>query len=304
MILSELTAADLAQRTRTRGVAIRCGPFVVRVVSPIRAIADGIGLLYPDYPLVDPDDFADIHMEMTPRRGLRRLFRPQVVFTFDGEHPLSALALSQAYPLFEWAFNWCIASTANQYLILHAAVVERGGRVLIMPGPPGSGKSTLTAGLVGRDWRLFSDELTLIDTEHGNAVPFPRPISLKNESVNVIRDYLPGAVFNQVVHNTLKGSVVHMKVPTAHVRRAAETAGPGWIVFPKYVAGATAKLVPRSRADTVLELGRNSFNYHIHGRLGFDALADLVEASACYDFEYGDLDEAIAIFDRLAPAHP
>lgn len=303
MILSELTAPELAQRTRTCGVAIRCGPFVVRVVSALPAIAKGLGLLYADHPLVDPADFADIHMELTSRRGLRRLLRPQVVFTFDGDHPLTPLALSQAYPLFEWALNWSIANSANQYLILHAAVVERGGRVLIMPGAPGAGKSTLTAALIDHDWRLFSDELTLIDTEHRMIVPIPRPISLKNQSVDVIRNYVPSAVFNEVVHNTFKGSVVHMKVPSAHVRRAAEPAGPGWIVFPKYVAGATAKLASRPKADTVLELGRNAFNYHIQARLGFDVLADIVEASDCYDFEYGNLDDAVAIFDRLPPAH-
>jgi hypothetical protein len=50
----------------------------------------------------------------------------------------------------------------------------------------------------------------------------------------------------------------------------------------------------------MIELGQNSFNYGVLGRAGFDALADLVTACDCCDFSYGHLDEAIAVFDRLA----
>jgi HprK-related kinase A len=230
----------------------------------------------------------------------RRFVGPQVVVDFEGERPFAPLPLAHAWPCFEWAINWSIASAANFYLILHAAVLERGGRALVLPGPPGSGKSTLCAALTAHGWRLLSDELTLLDPDDGTIVPIPRPISLKNQSIQIIRNYVSDAVLGRTVHYTTKGSVAHLKPQPDHVRRAQEPARPGWIVFPKYVAGAAMRFARHSRADTVLELGNNSFNYHIFGRLGFDMVADMVEASACYDLEYAKLDDAIAAIGQMA----
>jgi HprK-related kinase A len=299
--LSGLAADELARRVRTKGLAICCGPFVVRVVSPIPAVARGLKLLYADYTLPPTDDFADFELKLAPPRGLRRWLRPQVAFSYDGFSPFEPLPIGHAFPLFEWALNWCISYQAHQYLILHAAVIERGGRALIMPAPPGSGKSTLCAGLISRGWRLLSDELTMIETKSRRIVPLGRPISLKNESLDVIRKFVPGVIFNEVTHDTTKGSVTHMKVPLEHIRRLDEAATPGWIVFPKYVAGAPAALTPRSKADSIIQLGRNAFNYALLGLSGFEVLGDVVDASDGYDFVYGDLDDAVAVFDRLQP---
>lgn len=299
MILSALPVSELSRRVGGDGLALQCGPFVVRVSSGIAAIPQGLELLYADYPVVDDEAFADVHIRLI-RHG--RFGPPQVVFDFDGERPFAPLPLAHAWPCFEWALNWSIASSANYYLVLHAAVLEKRGRALIMPGPPGSGKSTLCAALTAHDWRLLSDELTLIDMDRGEAVPIPRPVSLKNQSIQIIQRCIPDAVLSRTVHYTAKGSVAHLKPRPDHVRRAGETAKPGWVVFPKYVAGGAQKFARRSRADTVLELGNNSFNYHILGRPAFEMVADMVEASQCYDLEYGTLDQAIAAFDEIAGA--
>jgi HprK-related kinase A len=304
VILAELSSDEVARRARAGELALWCGPFVVRLVSAIPSVARGLHRLYADHDVAESHDFADVKVEIATPPGVRSWFRPQVEFVFDGDRPMTPLALDQAFPLFEWALNWAIATTANHLLILHAAVIERDGRVLIMPGPPGSGKSTLAAALVNSGWRLFSDELTLIDCERIEVVPLPRPVSLKNQSIPAIRSLFPEAYLSDVVHNTQKGSVAHMKPQTAHIQRAAERAGPGWIVFPQYSRGAASSLTERAKPDTLLQLASNAFNYHIHGEAGFTALASFVETSSCYDFAYSSLGEAIAVFDRLAPHGP
>ena len=148
----------------------------------------------------------------------------------------------------------------------------------------------------------MSDELTLISPGSVSITPLARPVSLKNQSLAVIRAFAPGAEFSAVTHGTMKGAVAHMKVPKSHLDRIVECATAGWVVFPKYVAGAPARLTPRSRASSMLELGRNAFNYTLLGRAAFDTLADVIDASDCHDFEYGSLNDAVAVFDALSEA--
>ena len=187
--------------------------------------------------------------------------------------------------MLEWGLNWCVSAHCHQYLIFHAAVVEKSGRALILPAPPGSGKSTLCAGLVNRGWRLLSDELTLIDIASCRVVPLPRPVSLKNASIDVIRAFAPTAAIGPPVHDTTKGSVAHMRAPTDSVRRAAETARPGWIVLPSYRAGVGSRLTPLSKARGLMQMADNAFNYSVHGRRGFELLARFVDACGCYEFD-------------------
>ncbi len=255
--------------------------------------------MYGEFPLGADDMFTDFHIEMARGAGLRRWIRPQSNFCFDGIPSFQPLPLDHAYPMLEWGLNWCIASHSHQFLILHAAVIERNGRAAIMPAPPGSGKSTLCAGLVSRGWRLLSDELTLIDMQTGLVRPMARPINLKNRSIEVIRNFQPDAVMTEPVHDTKKGTVALLRPPAESVRRVAEPACPAWIVFPKYEANAPATFSPYSKAHTCLRVAQESFNYDIHGREGFDAVTRIVNSCDCYEFSYGSLEDAAREFSSL-----
>jgi HprK-related kinase A len=297
--LGELSIAALRQRLERDGLILQIGPFSFRVVSPIAGVAKGLHALYADYPVLQEDHFVDYTVNIASGAGWRRWVRRQAVFKFDGREAFIPLPEAHAFPLMEWAMNWCIAMYAHHYLMLHSAVIEREGCAVIMPAPPGSGKSTLCAGLVHRGWRLLSDEVALISLLDATITPFGRPISLKNQSIDIIRAFAPGSVFSDIVHDTSKGSVSLLKVPGAHLRRIAEPAKPRWVVFPKYVAGSAPQLLPRSKANSMLELGRNSFNYMVLGRTGFEVLSKVIDSSDCYDFQYSQLDDAVAVFDDL-----
>ena len=304
MKLGEVPASKIKDRLKSNGLILKIGPFSFRIISPIHAVSEGLATLYTDYPVLEDEEFADFTVTIAEGSGIRRWTRCQAIFKFDGNEPFIPLPQDHAFPLLEWSMNWCIAMYAHQYLLLHSAVIEKNGFAAIMPAPPGSGKSTLCAGLTHRGWRLLSDELALISLQDASITPLGRPISLKNQSIDVIRGYVPGAVFSKVVHETSKGSVSLLKVPSEHIARIQDTARPRWVIFPKYVAGAQAQMTPRSKANSMLELGRNSFNYMVLGLKGFETLSQVVDASACFDFRYSQLDDAVAAFDALATGSP
>ena len=88
-----------------------------------------------------------------------------------------------------------------------------------MPGDPGAGKSTLTAALMLSGWRLLSDEIALVDRDDGLLRRLARPVSLKNASIDIIREHDTRAVFGDMAHDTHKGTVAHLE-PTRRERRA------------------------------------------------------------------------------------
>jgi hypothetical protein len=300
--VGSLSAAEQARALAGPGLALRTGPFSMRLRTDAPTVIEAVRLLYEHYPLLGEDDFCDFALDVRRPANWRRWYRPQVQAYYDGMPTFEPLPLGHAFPLFEWTFNWCVTTHAFECLTLHAAVVERDGRAAILPAPPGSGKSTLCAALVHRGWRLLSDELALVSLADGRVRALARPVSLKNRSLEVIGQFAPQAVFSALTHDTSKGTVAHMKVPQWQVERMDEPALPAWVVFPRYVADAPPMLVPRAKADAMMELGRNAFNYSVLGAAGYHALADLVSTCECHDFSYGRLDDAMAVFDALAGA--
>jgi len=294
---------ELKERLSGPGCQLSVGPFVVHVNSSIPSVGETLNLLYSEISPGSNENFADFHISVERPLNHRRWLHPQVNFSLDGHIPFKPLPLEQAFPLFEWGLNWCIGSYAHQYLIVHAAVIEKNGKAALFPAPPGSGKSTLCAGLMNRGWRLLSDELALISPKDLSVTPIPRPVSLKNESIEVMQKFSPDAIFGPIVCDTSKGTVTHMKASEESVARKSILARPEWIIFPKYEASAPAKLVQRPKGHSFMEIAEQSFNYNILGLRGFETLKQLIDDCDCYDFSYGMLDDAVEIFDALSSSN-
>lgn len=280
---------------RQEKTIIRAGRFSVEVRSPIKSVIAGINLLYGE----SHSTFCDFHIEIQPRRLVKR----QAIFSFNGIKPFSPLPFAHAFPLLEWGLNWCVTQNCHQYLLIHAAVVEKNGQVIIMPGSPGSGKSTLCAALISAGgWTLYSDELALIDPINGQVFANPRPVSLKNKSIDIIQNLSPKATFSPCVQDTIKGTVAHMKpeglkFDDFDLEQSGKAA---YIIFPKFQKDKETLLSKVSVGNAFIRMAENSFNYHILGQKGFGALSLLMEQIKCYDYVYdGDLNKAMAFFDEL-----
>lgn len=300
MIVSDLSLPDFRHHLTGDGLRVATGPFNCRIQCEAGEIAQELATLYAHHPLLGNDAFLDFHVRIRTGPGLRKWIRPQARFTVDGVEPFTPLPRAQSLPMLEWGLNWCITAYSQHILIIHAAAVARGKRAVILPAPPGSGKSTLCAALVSRGWRLLSDELTLIRLDTGEISGLARPINLKNASIGIMRAYAPETFFSTPVHDTTKGTVALMAPSADSVRNMHQPADPAWLVLPRYRPGADASLIPMGNGHAFMELADNAMNYHILGPRGFTAVGRTVDRCRSFHFEYSRLDDAIAVFEQLA----
>lgn len=298
MKVGDIPPIELNRLLESGRLVFSIGPFDVSLRSKIPTVQRTLSKLYGDYPLRDADSLTDFRVELKSP-GLRQWIRPQVRFDFEGQSPFKPLPQEQAFAMFEWGLNWCIANHAHEFIVVHAAVVERDGRAFIFPGTPGSGKSTLCAALVCRGWRLLSDEMALVSLRDGQLAPVPRPISLKNASIPLIRQFEQTAVFGESVADTAKGTVAHMRAPRASVESAMSRATPFCIVFPRYREGAACELLPMSKGAAFMKMAENAFNYHVLEIAGFETLGSLIENCHAYSLTYQYLDDALAVMEDL-----
>ncbi len=301
MRLSEIDQAEVQRRLGNEGLIFQVGRFATRIKSRIKSLALDLLRLYGNAQVAD-GRLIDFDIELRLSGGLRRFLRPNVSFVFNGHSPFTPLPASQYLPLLEWGMNWCVSNHYHAALIIHAAVVEKYGKAIVLPGQPGSGKSTLCAAMVtSGGFRLLSDELTLINLVDGRLIPNPRPLSLKNKSIEVIKALYPGGAYSPVVSDTVKGSVCLLRAPQSASDHLNELAQPGAVVFPKYLSKADGCILePVDSGRAFLELANHSFNYPILAEDGFKALGRHMDSAKAYEFIYnGDLTEALNVMEGL-----
>lgn len=280
---------------------IEIGPFAIGLGQSMSAALSGIRDAYP-YSLQAYDgQLVDFELSVRAPSIARRWVRRCAQFYWDDRAPFHPLPAEQAPLAFEWGLNFAIAKSAHQYILLHAAVLAKDGMAVVMPAPPGSGKSTLTAALMLSGWQLLSDEFALIDPDDGRLIPLPRPISLKNRSIDLIRDFAPGdSRFSKRFAGTKKGDISLLMADADSIALGSRSAQLRWVVFPRWQQAAATELRPFAKGQTLMVLADNSFNLGLHGEKGFNLICDLLQRADCFELTYSQLDQGIAQFEELS----
>lgn len=72
-----------------------------------------------------------------------------------------------------------ISTRASGWTFVHAGVVAREGRALVVPGVSFSGKTSLVRALIEAGASYYSDEYAVLDAD-GRVHPYPRPLSIRD----------------------------------------------------------------------------------------------------------------------------
>jgi hypothetical protein len=140
----------------------------------------------------------------------------------------------------------------------------------------------------------------MVRPHDGQLAPHPRPISLKNEAIDMMAKVLPDAYLSERFDDPARGVAAFMRPPSQAIAAAAATAAPALVVFPAYRPDAAFELKPIERAQAFSRLIQSSANYLTLLESGFETLANLVEACDHYTLDYRSLDDAVGALENLS----
>ena len=192
----------------------------------------------------------------------------------------------------------------HQYMLsVHAGVVAFGSRGILLPGAAGSGKTTLTAGLLRAGATYFSDEIAVIEAPAMQVRPLPLALTIKQGSVSPLRDLYP-EIETLPVHTREDHVQVRYLAPPVWSQAVPEArCVPRWIVFPRYASDRATELRPLNRPAA---LGRLLQDSSVHPdaltRRNVEALVRWMRGVDCYELTFRALDEAVTLIRRIAEA--
>lgn len=191
---------------------------------------------------------------------------------------------------------------AVEYLHLHAGAVGRSGRAMVMSGPSGTGKSTLTAQLCDRGWDYLSDEAVRLRAADGLLRGFPKPISLKVGTVALL-PYLA----ERAPSFTPSGDRARRLVPASRLGASlARALEPGVVLVLKRDREQHTdepSFLPTAPADVVVRLVEQTMDFERYPGNSLLRIAQTAAAAFCGTVEVGHPDKTVDLIEQVFSDH-
>jgi HprK-related kinase A len=197
-----------------------------------------------------------------------------------------------------WQATQEAVARTTDYLALHAGAVARKGKAVLLPAPPDSGKTTLSAALTRAGFSYLSDEVALIEPHSALVHPYARALWMEIPSIDLMGSDVRAAIPSDLL---ALGRLQYQVTPEE--LRPGSVGSPSrvrWIVAPSYRRDAPTTLEPMSRAEALVLLADQSFNFGRFGAKALPLLERLVKGAECYRLSMGDLEAAIRLVGDVA----
>lgn len=298
--LGTYSETDLRKALSAGTFTIEAGSFTHLVQGHSSYLIEFLRDVYRDYPIsLYPDEVVDTSVRVTAPNILRRFIRPQVIPDPGFDFPSAPLPAHMAPLAFEMGLNLTVALKCARFVSFHAGVVEGPKGAILMSAESGGGKSTLTAMLMEQGFRLLSDEFALLGLGEPVLHSYPRPVSLKNESIPIIRSVAGADWVSEVIEDSPKGDIAYRRARPEDIAAANRVAKPKLILFPSYEPGLSPMSQKLDPAEVIMRLIPASTNYSLLGEPAYRALVRLARDTIAFEVSYGSVEDSLRLINEL-----
>ncbi len=191
----------------------------------------------------------------------------------------------------------CAFRRIDCLIAIHGAVVHNGSECVILAGPSGIGKSTLTAALIKGGLGYFTEEVAVLHRDTRRVLPLPAGLRIKEGSWEVMSRLYPHFVELPVYRLVDRGRLRYFPPPPQCCPCGYESGLPvRALIFPYYAPGEATNLW---QVDQVEALHRvQDGGYEAGDRLDqarIRELIDWISGIDCFQMPVSSLDEAVTI---------
>jgi len=175
----------------------------------------------------------------------------------------------------------------DDYLLIHAGVVQRDGKAYIFPADGGGGKSTLVTWLFSEGCEVLSDELGLISLKDGLAYPYPLPIKLLNPSREIISFLLENTDIIVDRFEFSEGILYYIRYKNPPLTGCKISS----FIFPRRTKTKKVCIRPLNKKELLLKLIPHCNNLYFQSREIYGFLFKLIEKVPGYELIYGGIED-------------
>jgi len=194
-----------------------------------------------------------------------------------------------------------VARLYDHLPVLHAALLWRDGRAVVLVGPKEAGKSTLSAALWLDGWELLSGDGAILGSA-GRWHPVPRRVSLRNGGLGLLGPGLEARLLATPSGQRRAGGILFHPRELGRTH-PADGVVPTAVVFLARLNASVGPTEAAAIAPTDALLAGTAY-LSTRSRQGFGEalrlLGPLFDAVPAYDLGRGPLDAMVATVGRLA----
>jgi len=212
--------------------------------------------------------------------------------------------IAELAPFLEWIINSLVVRASwgqDRYCLLHAAVVVKGRKGILISGKSGAGKSSLSLALMYRHgYQYLTDEIACWDTHTGKIIAYPKAIMLKERGLLRFQQTYPQFHTRMWDSKRFSQKVCYFNPTQKSPSRVRKTAKIHMVIFPKYRERESLRVSSLPKAQALLCLQKERFDSIGFGQGDFDKLSGLLSGASVSKILYHNVFEAADMIDELA----